>query len=427
MVLVWSSQFSGPYSFNIPSVFGYSPLPILGSLGFSDPPNTLVTFPGAPQRLWPSSILNRLVGPWRPVPPNRRQSPPPSNAVSQRTWEVDKNFWAQTAADQAAGREDDEAKSANELGRQLGGGGIPFNTQFLHDDYDDWSRFGDEDGSLVDVRKLKDNIWKGLDIVVPQAKAEGDEDNMDERRVFPSFTSLFSTSIFSASVEYEIHMVRFELLDFLAGIGQSCEEVDFYEKIDMDVRASHLPLPVVIRGLKLPSTTTPGAPDAPPFAPPPHPRPSLPTLYKHVLGRRRIFIYTLPPVEVASIFCQVAVDMAYEDQVEVEYGGTSTSTNGARSRRGGRLQREGRRGRTRGAWTCASSAQGCRWESAHATGTRSARIPWREREWGAIFSPGAHRDRPLSKRGQFLSGAECHAIGASLAPGVPIDCICALN
>ncbi|KAJ7700570.1 hypothetical protein B0H14DRAFT_3033726, partial [Mycena olivaceomarginata] len=48
-----------------------------------------------------------------------------------------------------------------------------------------------------------------------------------------------------------------------------------------------------------------------------------------------------------------------------------------------RLQREGRRRRTRGAWTCASSAQGCRWASAHATGTRSVRIPWRGREWGA--------------------------------------------
>ncbi|KAJ6511198.1 hypothetical protein C8R45DRAFT_966334 [Mycena sanguinolenta] len=44
--------------------------------------------------------------------------------------------------------------------------------------------------------------------------------------------------------------------------------------------------------------------------------PSSLTLYKHVVGRRRILIYTLPPVEAASILCQVAADMAYEQQVE---------------------------------------------------------------------------------------------------------------
>jgi hypothetical protein len=37
----------GPYSFNLPSVCEYSHLPILGSLGFSDPPNTLVISPGS--------------------------------------------------------------------------------------------------------------------------------------------------------------------------------------------------------------------------------------------------------------------------------------------------------------------------------------------------------------------------------------------
>lgn len=79
---------------------------------------------------------------------------------------------------------------------------MPFNTQFFHDDYDDGPGFDDvydEDGigapdadgeqdllaatagqtrrvrpalvnyarraKRVDVRKLKDNIWKGLDIV----------------------------------------------------------------------------------------------------------------------------------------------------------------------------------------------------------------------------------------------------------------------
>lgn len=42
--------------------------------------------------------------------------------------------------------------------------------------------------------------------------------------------------------------------------------------------------------------------------------PSSLTLYKHVLGRRRILIYTLPPVEAACILCQVAADMCYEAQ-----------------------------------------------------------------------------------------------------------------
>jgi len=86
------------------------------------------------------------------------------------------------------------------------GGAIPFNTQFFHDDYDDGPGFDDvyEGGTgmgapdvdageqdllaatqgqtrrvrtefvnyskrakRVDVRKLKENIWKGLNIVVP--------------------------------------------------------------------------------------------------------------------------------------------------------------------------------------------------------------------------------------------------------------------
>ncbi|KAH9946749.1 hypothetical protein B0H21DRAFT_742241 [Amylocystis lapponica] len=42
--------------------------------------------------------------------------------------------------------------------------------------------------------------------------------------------------------------------------------------------------------------------------------PSCLTLYKHILGRRRILIYTLPPVEAACILCQVAADICYEDQ-----------------------------------------------------------------------------------------------------------------
>jgi len=42
------------------------------------------------------------------------------------------------------------------------------------------------------------------------------------------------------------------------------------------------------------------------------------TLYKHILGRRRILIYTLPPVEASGILCQVAADMCYEDQVDYD-------------------------------------------------------------------------------------------------------------
>ncbi|KAG6373655.1 hypothetical protein JVT61DRAFT_6320 [Boletus reticuloceps] len=44
--------------------------------------------------------------------------------------------------------------------------------------------------------------------------------------------------------------------------------------------------------------------------------PSVLTLYKHVLGRRRILIYTLPPVEAACILCQVAADICFEAQID---------------------------------------------------------------------------------------------------------------
>ena len=43
--------------------------------------------------------------------------------------------------------------------------------------------------------------------------------------------------------------------------------------------------------------------------------PSSLTLYKHILGRRRILVITLPPVEAACILCQVAADTCYEEQV----------------------------------------------------------------------------------------------------------------
>ncbi|EKM50431.1 uncharacterized protein PHACADRAFT_200373 [Phanerochaete carnosa HHB-10118-sp] len=112
--------------------------------------------------------------------------------------EVDENFWAQAAADQAAGR-----SGSDDLDATQDGGAIPFNTQFFHDEYDDAPGFDDafdgDGGDIitampepgeqdllatapfkrrvrpetvnyakrakrVDVRKLKDNIWKNLDI-----------------------------------------------------------------------------------------------------------------------------------------------------------------------------------------------------------------------------------------------------------------------
>ncbi|KZT09955.1 barren [Laetiporus sulphureus 93-53] len=124
--------------------------------------------------------------------------------------EIDENFWAQAAADQAAGRADADGDET------VDGGAIPFNTQFFHDDYDDGPGFDDADdvadgengaavepgeqdllaatqdqtrrvrpefvnhakrAKRVDVRKLKDNIWKGLDIIVPEPKEQDVEDD----------------------------------------------------------------------------------------------------------------------------------------------------------------------------------------------------------------------------------------------------------
>ncbi|TDL23688.1 barren [Rickenella mellea] len=139
--------------------------------------------------------------------------------------EVDENFWAQAAADQAAGR------NGEEVDETADGGAIPFNTQFFHDEYDDGPGFDDiydGDGPMptgdgmaadvepgeqdllaatagqtrrvrpefvnyakrakrVDVRKLKENIWKGLDIVVSHSPPENEADEdlgmeMDESR-----------------------------------------------------------------------------------------------------------------------------------------------------------------------------------------------------------------------------------------------------
>lgn len=42
--------------------------------------------------------------------------------------------------------------------------------------------------------------------------------------------------------------------------------------------------------------------------------PSVFTLYKHVLGRKRVLIFTLPPVEPACVLCHVAADLCFESQ-----------------------------------------------------------------------------------------------------------------
>lgn len=41
----------------------------------------------------------------------------------------------------------------------------------------------------VDVRKLKENIWKNLDIVVPPEKKEEDNEDVDMVRSFTSFSN----------------------------------------------------------------------------------------------------------------------------------------------------------------------------------------------------------------------------------------------
>ena len=38
------------------------------------------------------------------------------------------------------------------------------------------------------------------------------------------------------------------------------------------------------------------------------------TIYKHILGRQRVLIYTPPPVERACMLCYATADMCFEDQ-----------------------------------------------------------------------------------------------------------------
>ncbi|KAG9104291.1 hypothetical protein FRC06_003799 [Ceratobasidium sp. 370] len=118
--------------------------------------------------------------------------------------EIDEKFWAQAAADNAAGPNEDDVGG--------GLGPIPFASQFFHDDDDGDDLPGFDDGGMppdgmasnmdeedliaatqgtlkrvrpehinytkrakrVDVRMLKDNIWKGLGIVVPRTADESE-------------------------------------------------------------------------------------------------------------------------------------------------------------------------------------------------------------------------------------------------------------
>ncbi|KAG8756037.1 hypothetical protein FRC14_003419 [Serendipita sp. 396] len=133
------------------------------------------------------------------------------NFRGHRTWlrpdndeEIDENFWAKAAADAALPPDDDNLN--------LEGAGMPFATQYFNDDDDDDGGGGfddaygggdgmagaglDESADLlaatqgqvrrvrpefvnyakkvkrVDVRKLKENIWKGLDIVLSDEEEE---------------------------------------------------------------------------------------------------------------------------------------------------------------------------------------------------------------------------------------------------------------
>ncbi|KZT51935.1 barren [Calocera cornea HHB12733] len=138
------------------------------------------------------------------------------HVINEEDGEVDERFWAQAAADQAGGFEADQTQD---------GGPIPFGTQFFMDDFEDGGydddgfpgpvQTMDEEGDLlaatqeqlkrvrpefvnyskrakrVDVRKLKENIWKGLNIVVDHGSKEDTEMDVvatdpDEAREFGS-------------------------------------------------------------------------------------------------------------------------------------------------------------------------------------------------------------------------------------------------
>lgn len=60
--------------------------------------------------------------------------------------------------------------------------------------------------------------------------------------------------------------------------------------------------------------------------------PSFVTIYKHVLGRRRIMLYTAPPIEGAGILSQLLADLCLEDQLGSGYGGTGEISDDWRGR-----------------------------------------------------------------------------------------------
>ncbi|KAI0321549.1 hypothetical protein OF83DRAFT_1168398 [Amylostereum chailletii] len=64
--------------------------------------------------------------------------------------------------------------------------------------------------------------------------------------------------------------------------------------------------------------------------------PSSLTIYKHILGRKRVLIYTPPPVERACMLCYAAADMCFEDQA----GDAELTPEAARARLKGK-QRAG--------------------------------------------------------------------------------------
>ncbi|KAL0947987.1 hypothetical protein HGRIS_010614 [Hohenbuehelia grisea] len=68
--------------------------------------------------------------------------------------------------------------------------------------------------------------------------------------------------------------------------------------------------------------------------------PSSLTLYKHIIGRRRILILTLPPVEAACILCHVAADLCFEEQVDY----TSSQPGSSRDDKPARLRGKHREG-----------------------------------------------------------------------------------
>jgi condensin complex subunit 2 len=135
--------------------------------------------------------------------------------------DIDENFWSQAAAERAeidAGAEDEAGEQSHELTyiprgyaltmlRRAGLPMAPFESQFFHDDVDDGADFAEVDDGLValtdgdeagggeaedlwagtqgtlrkskpegvhyakkakrvDVKRLKDNIWKGLDMAL---------------------------------------------------------------------------------------------------------------------------------------------------------------------------------------------------------------------------------------------------------------------